>query len=530
MRKIMKSLPVIALSGLLALMPVQAAAQEATGQAFMDDATCYALPLELEPAHRDLFCEAATEQLAPAARLDRLDAAIGKLPADNVASAALRTFRMLALVELGRRDEALADVRQTMRAFPDFPPVWMEAIGAFTFTEHSEAAADFWIELSRSHPDAARAIEGYYWLTLGPNLGSMGKQEKQQQLATALDAIGYDGGSETSRSLLARILFYAEMDHGDVAEAKVHLQRIGDPEILTDILSNEALSAVWEDNPWADPDRRAPIVREWVENLGRAAIADGLQTSSFFREVRKHVGPDPLVEAYEPVLRAQMAKGPAGLESFDLSFWLPSLAMAHITAGRPDKAEALYRDAVDFFSSIDSLVRLNATSNYALFLQEQGRNAEALPLIEEAIDTLFSAGGINTEVLQMHAVRAQALVGLGRSREAEESIRVLEENRRVSFGTYIDTMLELGRFEQARDALVEVLGSDDYMRAVSLLQPSIAAFESPFDRENEALWARLGQDPQVQRALVGKGRVLDLEPIRLDGMVLPDLAPGLLPE
>jgi len=526
----MKTACISALLGALAIVPAPAAAQGAADTAYMEPAMCYALPLGLAPAQRDLFCEAATRRMASTDRLTRLDDVIAELPAANPANAMLQTMKAQTLVGLGRREEALAYVRQTMRAFPRLPPVWLGAIQVFAFTEHPEAAADFWIELSRFNPAVAKSIEEYYWLALAPRLGSTGNWAKLKDLAVALDAIGYDGGSEASRSLLADTLFRMKMEQGDVAGARVQLERVSNPATLAEIMSNERLSAVWEANPWADAERRGPIVRSWIDDLGRAAIDDGLQTSLFLRAVAEHVGPDAVVAAYEPVLRAQMAKGPAGPDSFDFSFWVPGLAGAHVAAGRPDVAEALYRDASAHFASLNSPVRLNATSNYALFLQRQGRDEEALPLIEEAIEALYRAGGVNPELLQMHAVRALALDGLGRSREAAESIRVLERNRGMSLATYVDTMLELGRFEPARDALVDALESDAYMSAVRLLQPPIAAYRSPFDERIQALRTRLAQDRRVQRALAGKGRVLDFEPVRLDPFELPDLAPGLLPE
>ena len=526
----MKTVVMSAVLAAWALAPAEAAAQEADGPAFMEDAVCYALPLALEPALRDRFCDATTGQLPLTERLGRLEAVIGELPASNPASAMARAMKAQILVALGRRDEALADIRATMRAFPRLPVLWIGAIEVFAFTEHAGAAADFWIELADFNPAAARAIEDYYWITLGPQLGSTGQWAKEKELAAALESIGYDGGSEAGRSLLAEVLFHAAMERGNLAGARVQLERISDPDSLLDILRNQRLSAVWEQNPWSDPSRRAPILRRWVDDLGRAATADGLQAGIFIRTVASHAGPDQVTAAYEPVLRAQMAKGAAGLEDFDFSFWLSPLATAHVIAGRPERADALYRDAVGYFATLDSPVRLNATSNYALVLQRQGRNAEAVPLIDESIEALDAAGGINGALLQMHAVRVLALEGLGRSREAEESLRVLAANRTVSFPSYVDTLLALGRYREARTALVEILEGNNYMLGVRLLQPSFAAFESPFDRDVRERRTRLAQDRRVRRALQGKGRVLGYEPVRLDPIALPDLAPGLLPD
>jgi len=521
---------ILALLGAAAMTPAPAAAQERAEPAFIDAATCYALPLGLEQAQRDLFCETATAVLEPEQRLERLNLAIGKLPAAHPANAMLQTGKAATLIELGRRGEALASIRKTMQAFPKLPPVWMGAIEAFAFTEHADAAADFWIELAGFNPVAARAIEEYYLLSLSPQLITMRQVAKQQELAAALDAIDYDGGSETSRSLLAEAQFYAAFNRGDMPAARVFLSRISNPRSLADVASDEALRAFRGDNPWEDAGRRAAILRKWIEGLGRAARSDGLQAGVFIRAIVDHVGPEVAIEAYEPVLRAQMAKGEAGVDSFDFTYWIAPIATAHLIAGQAERAEALYRDALAHFTTLDSPVRLNATSNYALFLQRQGRNTEAVPLIEQSIDELARAGGINAALLQMHAVRVLALEGLGRSGEAEPSLRLLQQNPRATLATYINVLLELGRVDQARRSVVAILESGDYMPAVRLFQPPLAAFVSPFDFRGDALLARLAEDRRVRRALAGKGRVLAYEPVRLEGVALPDLAPGLVPE
>jgi hypothetical protein len=91
---------------------------------------------------------------------------------------------------------------------------------------------------------------------------------------------------------------------------------------------------------------------------------------------------------------------------------------------------------------------------------------------------------------------------------------------------YLRTLLGLGRYDEARDLLVEQLRGPGGMRAMMFLQPSNAAFRPAGDAVPPQLMERLRRDRAVRDALKGKGRILDPGEVRLEPIALPPLKPN----
>jgi hypothetical protein len=272
-----------------------------------------------------------------------------------------------------------------MQRYQRFPPPWLQATVIFAFSEYTAEAADFWIELAGFNPDAARHIGGYFWRGIRERLRARGDGEKLRALAQALEAIHYDGGNEASRSALAEELFDDAMVSGDIERARTLLPRISDPDKLSEIAVSERTRALWDDVARVDDATRAAVLRRWIVGLGEAARDDGELGGRFISATTAHMGPEAVLAAYVPVLREAMADGAARQEDFGLTFWLAPLANAYAVAGDDAAAEALYREALGYFATLQSPVKLNASANLALFLQMRGRHAEALALIDESI-------------------------------------------------------------------------------------------------------------------------------------------------
>jgi len=517
--------------GLVAGLEAVAAAQaddpaRAVDPARADARECQNAPVALPPDQHVLLCAALTGPMEPQLRLARIEAALERIKGPSTENAMLTGARVQALLALKREEEALREVRVAMQRYPRLPPLWMQATSAFTYTEYTAEAADFWVALAGFNPDAARRVPGYHWRVIRERLSTQGKPDKVLALARALEAIRYDGGSEASRSGLAEELFDAAVATGDWARAEELLPRISDPAKRGQISVDARTERLWDDVNWTDQQARAAVLRRWIEGLGEAARNDPDQGGRFIAAAVAYSDPGPVLAAYEPVLRAAMQDGAARTGDFGFAYWLAPLANAHAIAGDDAGAEALYRDALAFFSTLDNPVRLNVSANLALFLQARGRNEEALALIDSSIAELQRVGGLDGALLQMHGVRVRALAGLGREPEAWRSLELLRQNRATAPEVYLQALLGLGRYDEARDLLIELLrGQDGAMRAVAFLQPPAAPFRPPHDVAPDDAMARLRNDPLVLEALQGRGRILALEPVRIEPLELPELSP-----
>jgi len=488
---------------------------------------CAQAPFVLSAEQRSLMCTALTGPMEPQLRLTRIEEALNRIEGPSAANAALSGARLLALVELGRRADALRETRLAMQRYPQLPPLWFQATNMFAFTEYTADAADFWIELARFNPDMARTVSGYNWRAVRNRLSAQGKPDKVRALAAALEAIGYDGDSEADRSALAEELFDEAVALGSWTRARELLPRLSDRAKLAEIAAEARTRRLWDDMAWSRAEGRDAAVRRWLEGLGAAARDDGDLGARFIALAVAHIGPEPVLAAYEPVLRAAMQRSGARLDDFGLTFWLGPMATAHAASGDDAAAEALLRDAIAFFAPLNNPVRLNASANLAQFLQLRGRNAEALELIDAAIAELQRMGGVDMALLQMHGVRARALARLDREPEAWRSVELLRQSRASVPEVYLGTLLALGRYEEARDVLVEQLRSaTQYKGAVLFLQPPITAFRPPLEVVEQDWVERLRRDPAVLHALEGKGRILELDPVRVGPMELPPLTPN----
>ena len=154
-----------------------------------------------------------------------------------------------------------------------------------------------------------------------------------------------------------------------------------------------------------------------------------------------------------------------------------------------------------------------------------GRAAEALEQIDRTIAALQAMDQANRALLPMHAVRVRSLFALGRGGEAWSSLERLRQGADADIRTYVTTMLRIGRYDEARDAIVVHLNKPErYGDAIAMLQPSFAAYRTPDEVELEELIEALATDPAVLAALEGKGRVFAWEPVRFERFDLPDLS------
>lgn len=459
-------------------------------------------------------------------RLAKFDGLVDEIEQPSQLHAFVAVQGASTLAMMGRGEEAKARFEELLRMYPTVAGVRFEAISSLAYTRQAPEAARLWIELAAIQPDIAKMIDGYTLGALLSNAQAQGRRDSRDALLLALDRIGYESGSAALRSEMLEAVFRnSATDPDRHAEAIGALKRMEDPELLRSILANRSYERFWPEIP---SDRVSWIsrVESHLANLASdSAESDfGQVEGAFITRVQGFTGPETVLAAYLPRLREVLAEGDPTGANHEYVFWVAPLAKALVLAGDPAQAKQVLLEAARVYGAIGSVNRLNVAANYALFLVAQGRADKALEVIEPAIAELDSKNTSSFALAQMQAVRVRALHRLDRMDEAKDALAVLKSNQANMLQTYADTMLQIGRPDAARDAVVASLRSPFYASGIEYLQPPMNSHLTKADREIVELRALLRQEAAVQEALNEVGRIVEIEPIAVEDFSYPVIA------
>lgn len=507
---------------LLATLSSPAAAQDAQAE---EPIFCAFAAQELPADQADRFC--ATIQNEPenyAAHLVAINRALEQVSYRSPFNAMLLTMRGGALAETGDENEAAKTFEQAVARYPGLTPVLLTAITTLAYTAHADAAAHYWITLAETDPENARLLPGQWLSDLVSRLERVGNLDQVFLLVDTLDAIGYDGGNPFARSTVAIITLDSALRNGQLPAARAAARRLGDPDSLVAVAADNFYTPLRGDLGWETAEQRQASVREWADALVLLASADSAQAGLMMGELLPHVGPEQMLAAYDAQLQHGLQTLTDQQALFNLAYWLAPLANAHVLQGDVAGAEQIYQAALAAFAPFDNVARFNADANYGRMLQQAGRNADALAVIERGIAQLTELDRSNPALLPMHAVRVRALHGLDQLERTDASLAIVRAAAGSDFTITVNTLLHIAEYDEARDLVLARLRHPyDYRIAVDFLQPSIEAFPTPDTIARETLLDRLRSDRQVLAALQDRGRLLDQGPIRLQGFDLPVL-------
>ncbi len=461
----------------------------------------------------------AFEEENHARRLVLLEDVAPKVDRTSIAGDAMvRTAIATALAELGRTGEARESFDVVIKRYPFMLGPRLSGIYSLSFTSEAQTAARWWIELAVADPAAAKLLDGYTFDTITRNLIGIGHLDARDALYLALDGIGYDPGSITRISKMQFALFRilsADPERHD--EARAALAKIKDPLILQNILSASVNRPFWEEIGTAEEDWRERVHTMLIQTAQDVAkVDDGFLAGTFLFIADDFVRPDQLVDRYLPQLQQELIANGGDDQAHQYAFWLPPLARALVLAGRPEDAEELYRTGLEALEGMDSVTRLNVSSNYAVFLDAEGRPEEALAMIEPAIEELERRDTDHYAALQMRAVRVVALHHLGRLASDDPDIAMLDNTRDGMFSTYADTMLLIGRQDELRRVVLARLSGDHWRAPLEYLQHGLGTQLTQRQREIEAGRQRLRDDPDIRKALARVGRIVEVPQVTID--------------
>ncbi len=475
-----------------------------------------ATPTELPPELARSLVSALSEQSADR-KLAKFRALLPSLEAPSSwhLIASMQVGQLLA--EAGRTTEARDHFAGTIVTYPDTLGVKLGAVYALAYTNEAQVAARWWTELAASDAKAARAIDGYTLDALMGNLSAQDHLDTRAALLLALDRIGYEPGSAQQGEALAFAVFEnAAPDPARSADAQRALSRLDTPELVQRILARNTYAAYWSDiaqTPEAWRERAKRLVaarraelREEDTGPGRRMLLGALCGFG---------DPAHVVAVYGPEMDRLLAKrfDPQTLD--DLSHWAAQLARAYELAETPDAAKSFYRRVERAVAPYDGVNRINVTANHAKLLVDSGDALEGLLLIEPALAEMEELRTALNGRYPMIAVRVLALDALGRLDEATQALASLEAGKQGGIGTYVDTMVRLGRSEAAAAALTAQLSSRDPDDALAFLQPPLANRLTVSGRFVETSRRAMLADASVRAALSRVGRLVPVDPITL---------------
>lgn len=490
----------VALLGMLALSPVAARP--------LPEATTVARPEErwLLPMLAEV--QALGDAGEYKAALEKADALLLRLDQPTPMRGLVAFTRALLLDALDQVPEARRSIDEAMRLLPGHSGPLQ--VGALIYSSLDAArSADLWLTLSRDDPQLARDTGQEFFDYLFLRL--QGADERRLKLVQArLAEIGYARGDVAARSAMTLSAVRAKAEQGDLDGATSLVPEIQDPRDHVRLLIDKRYMKLWlAIERWAGPR----LEKQW---------------DSYLSELQRSWEASRDLEHGVPYARALVAKGEdqAVIDTFltiarastsgsDGTELLASVVARALTAsGRIEEAIVLLQDLAARFPPDADIEGLNFVANLASQQLYAGRPAEALATIGKALDYVERTGSaVNASaVAPMQKVRACALVELGRTDEAAESIAFLVANRRQFQGAYIDMLACTQRHEEARDFLIRSIEDEELRNwALSFVQPRRSRAATDFLRRSAMFEQTLRRDPAVVQAANRHGRLLSFE-------------------
>jgi tetratricopeptide (TPR) repeat protein len=465
-----------------------------------------ALPAE-RPVLNEFAASIARSAADPAALLDAGDKALAKLPAPTKLRGMIQFMRAGALSALKRHLDALDAIQESVRLLPDYSAPLIEASSIYAYLNRPGEGADYLARAMDVDPQTVRTVDDYEIGNLMLRLDVARDERRIRALSDRLLGIGWLGTRLGSRSSLAVEAIKRRANQADVAGARALVPKLLVPSHSYSLLMDNQYRALWPDiETWAGPK----LERQWTTYLAEAHARWTASKSA--QSSRDYLSALLAARHYKTAARdlLPLFEKPDRLQDFELVFAVNPLAETLARLGRWKDAEALFARAQTVWPIKEQANALNIAANYAVFLLVEGRYAEALERMDEAMAEARRWGSeVNLNaVAAMHHYRACMLHQLGRDAEAGISMAVAAASETPT--EVASLQLCLGNAQAAKKALIAGLEQEDLRDGIIgfMQPPSDGPLPSDYARTMGARLDALRTDPDLLRAIAKYGRVV----------------------
>lgn len=429
----------------------------------------------------------------------------------------VNSIRLLALVGLGRADDADALSRQLLRDFPRQPAAYgvrFAIAGArgkpYEMIETIEQA-----DRSASSLEAREQLSTMFAVDSVIPIMRFLYQEKdaagRHRLAEALLVLNWkaEGDAELVDSY-RKLAIDGRLERGDVSGARALADEIETPSPLLDLLVAKKYDPLFDSGVDRVQRLRQAVELEGVRS-GRDFNADPDDAKLRLRRIQhlRSVGDNAEVLKLTDAYAADM-----GLvaEAQEDAFWaINERAYSLLELGRSGEAVALMEKLLGLdMATYPDLVSMSI--NHAVILNAAGRPSDAFAHAEKLANTVEGYASPYGH-MWIWSAAACALAAADRGTEAQPWLDKIEAHRSDNMAALSRTLTCLNRLDEAEAVIVERLSADDPTEMILVLQDyrdDGFAPASEFGKLMEARRNELAARPAVVAALGKVGRILTL--------------------
>jgi tetratricopeptide (TPR) repeat protein len=480
-------------------------AQTQTQSPFLPNPEAIAAPREAAVLGRALMqMQRAPDKAAGVAILDKM---LRELPEPTPMRGLVQYWRADMLGSTNRHAEAIDAIEESIRLLPNYSGPLFGAAYAYAYANQAGRGADYFLRAIRADPVSGRAVDDYEVGNFIHRLTASRDTQRLNLLSDRLLEIGWVGNALDSRSRLAGGAIERRLREGNVDGAKALVSKLLVPAHSIRLLVSNEFRPVWpEIEMWAGPrleNQWRIYLREarerWSASRNVDAVqdyAEALLAAGHYRTVIREIL--PLYDGKVDPVRDQ-----------DLIFVSSTVAGALARENRWDEVDRLFARAQLIWPlSEKNPNSLNIPANRARFLLYADKPAEALKLIDAALE-LGRKWEVNHEAITaMYHHRACMLKRLGRSQEAGVAMAVASADQ--SADDVAQLHLCMGDDGAAVRVLLDALNSEDQRAGVLryLQRNGARPLPSRYGRDMEAGLDRLRTNPQLLEAVARHGRLL----------------------
>ncbi|WP_143090096.1 hypothetical protein [Sphingomonas rubra] len=467
------------------------------------------LQMTVDPADRAVMAEAASAVAGNPPDLARLDAVLAKLPRPTPLRGMVQAARAAVFASKDRVGDAVTAVEEAMRLLPDDPRPKLLAVHILTFAGSPQRAADLWMQASRESPERARLSHHYVMSALTGRLLDLGDRERAERINARLGEIGFATSLAPERSSAALARTYGEVraKRDDLAIQSV--TAIGDPDDLLTLYVDRRYQALWPRiAEWATPTLDGQSRRYLEELRADWTAADDFDTATAYARQLASLGAYPAVVSlflpmFDRIVPGEYREG--------TEFLTPVVARSLVKVGRPADARALLDKVAAAMPTNNGGSDLNILAARMMLDANQLGWAATLSRADAFLARAKQLGSsINSSAtLQVRAMRACALAGLGRAGEAQEDTAGVLIAEAVMPGPAMQLHLCHRDAAMGRALIVRRL-ADERTRdwAMRFVQPIKPDAFTPYEKLTEPVAEAIRSAPDVRAAVEKVGRIL----------------------
>jgi tetratricopeptide (TPR) repeat protein len=439
--------------------------------------------------------------------LPALNAALVKLREPDKLRGMVQFWRASVLLNEDIYPDAVDAIEESIRLLPGYSGPLIAAANVYAYSNQPGKAADYFLRAAQLDPATVRTIDDYEVNNIVRRLQYAGEDRRSDAISDRLLEIGWVGSNLGSRSGLAQSAIRRRLRDGDVDGARSLVTKLLIPDHSYALLGNKEFSLLWQDiESWVGPQ----LHRQWGTYLREArdrwAASKDVNTVRDYSDALLSAGHDrTVIRDILPHFYRRLDK----TEDQDLQFVVTGVAGALAREGRWDEVQRLFGRAKEVWPlSKENPNSLNVAANWARYIMFQGKFADALVKMDQAIH-LAGKWQVNPDAIAaMHHYRACILHELGRGNEAGVSIAIAAS---VEFPSSVAHLhLCTGNAGAARRVLEEALKSDSSRGNVLMWaqKSTYRPMPSDWDRKMLAKIEELRADPSLRKEVEKFGRTL----------------------